>query len=510
MTHLLYFFQALNCTINKNNMFSTCNHHYNKRLSHFCQKHDEVICAKCIPESHEECQNVQPIEKAADTAKFGYALSSLETRIQNLKLIVTDMLRVNADNFSTLNDQKQTVKKKIKQIRSGINAYLEKLENELGNDLMEKYKVCVKEIDKERQIYLQQKENLDDWTREIKAMKNHASSVHLFSMAKLLHPKQKANEDSVQKRLADSKTSNIEFEQSRILLDFKRLVMSYGKISIRESPALMSSAHRKAFVIPSLLSRNDKPPSPVVSKFETSVFGNNVDVVRGCFLPDDRLFIPDSKSKIIYVCKINGANIKKIKLRHIPKDACVLDRSHALVTCGDSGIMMVDLRTLSPGTMIIPGGHCSAISCNKDKIFVVNDECKVSVIDLKGKVLKQITTRYDPYMITSNKTGVIFWTNYNNNNVNSILPNGTSQNVYSGSDLRESTGIATDNRGNVYVAGCDSSNIISVSRTDKSSKTLYAKRDGISSPLGIALSTDKSKLMVINNKQIRVYRTHSN
>lgn len=188
-----------------------------------------------------------------------------------------------------------------------------------------------------------------------------------------------------------------------------------------------------------------------------------------------------------------------------------MDEPRALVTCGDNGVMVIDIRTLSPGSLIEPCGHCSAVTSADDKIFVVNGECKISVIDMKGKFIKHYSTRYDPYMIAASKSGILYWTNYNNNSVNCIQPNGTNQNVYNGSDLRESTGIAVDNRNNVFGAGCDSSNIVKISRTDKSNKTLYGKRDGVNSPLGIALNGDKSKIMVINNyKQITVYKAHAN
>lgn len=488
-------------------MFSTCQHHNKKRISHYCQSHDQVICAKCISDEHSKCKNVQPVEKAADTGKFGQTLNSLENRIHHLKQVLTEMLRTNEDRFQNLNDQKHTIRKRIKQIRSTIMSHLDKVENELGNDLSEKYKMCAEQIEKDRQSFLSQKEILESWTREIKVMKDHASNVHLFSMAKVLIHQQKSSEEFVQKHLAESKITNIDFEPSRMLHDSRNFIQTYGKIAVKEAPASMSLQQKRN----ALVALNLKPSgSPLICKFETSVFGNNVEIARGCFLPDDRLLIPDTKNKLVYVCKMSGLNVHKIKLRFTPKDVCLLDNSRALVSCGDNGLVTVDLRTLSLAQSLQPGGCCSAVASAKDKIFVVNDECKISIVDLKGNVLKNITTRYDPYMITSDHNGTIYWTNYNNNYVNSILPNGNSQNIYTGSDLRESTGVAADNRGNVYVSGCDSANILHISRTDKSSKTLYAKRDGVYAPLGVALSLDKSKLMVINNqKQVKIFKTYS-
>lgn len=488
-------------------MFSNCNHHHNKRISHYCQGHDQVVCTKCISDKHGKCKNVQPVEKAADVEKFGQTLNSLENRINHLKQVLTDILRTNEDKFQNLNDQKQAIRRQIKQIKSTILTQLEKVENELNKDLADKYKICAAQIEKDRLKFQNQKETLESWTREIKVMKDHASNVHLFSMTKVLSHQQKANEDLVQKHLSESKISNIDFEPARNLLDSRNLIQSYGKISIKEASTYLIHEHRKRGLL--ALNANNSG-SPLLCKFDSTVFGNNVEIARGCFLPDDRLMIPDASNKTIYVCKMSGLNVQKIKLRFTPKDVCLLDKTRALVSCGDNGIVTIDLRTLSLAQSLQPGGCCSAVASTKDKIFVVNDECKISIVDLKGNVLKEISTRYDPYMITTDQNGTIYWTNYNNNYVNSILPSGSSQNVYTGSDLRESTGVAADSRGNVYVSGCESSNILRISRTDKSSKTLYAKRDGVFSPLGLSLSLDKSKLMVINNqRQVKIFKTFS-
>jgi hypothetical protein len=53
--------------------------------------------------------------------------------------VLTDVLRRNVENHSTLNNQKQSIRKKIKDIRKNINAHLDKVEMDLGNDLMTKY-----------------------------------------------------------------------------------------------------------------------------------------------------------------------------------------------------------------------------------------------------------------------------------------------------------------------------------------------------------------------------------
>jgi hypothetical protein len=51
----------------------------------------------------------------------------------------------------------------------------------------------------------------------------------------------------------------------------------------------------------------------------TYVFGTRVDAIRGCFLPDDRLLIPDSNTKTLFVCRIDGSNVKKFFSINIKK-----------------------------------------------------------------------------------------------------------------------------------------------------------------------------------------------
>jgi hypothetical protein len=88
----------------------------------------------------------------------------------------------------------------------------------------------------------------------------------------LLSPRQKASENMVQKHLANTKTSNLDFESSKIVQDLKTLVLSYGKISLKDTPSYMTAEQRKKMAIP--MSINAKSSFPTLSKFENCVYWN--------------------------------------------------------------------------------------------------------------------------------------------------------------------------------------------------------------------------------------------
>lgn len=59
-------------------------------------------------------------------------------------------------------------------------------------------------------------------------------------------------------------------------------------------------------------------------------------------------------------------------------------------------------------------------------------------------------------------------------------------------------GIAVDNNGNVYVAGCISSNVIIISSDGKHHKQILTKDDGLIFPSAIILDTGNRKLLIAN------------
>jgi DNA-binding beta-propeller fold protein YncE len=64
--------------------------------------------------------------------------------------------------------------------------------------------------------------------------------------------------------------------------------------------------------------------------------------------------------------------------------------------------------------------------------------------------------------------------------------------------LRGPRGISVDNDGNVYVVGCDSSNVVVISHDGQCDKELLSSKDGMSCPCVLDYDKSTNRLLVVN------------
>lgn len=243
----------------------------------------------------------------------------------------------------------------------------------------------------------------------------------------------------------------------------------------------------------------------VVNKFETILFGKDVEVKRGCILPDDRIMLC-GVGTYMYVCNPDGKRAVRILLQFVPFDVAVYDQTRAIVT-GETGFQIINTDTNKPGQVFKPGGVCTAVACTKDNIVIANDYCKLTYLTIGGETIKTVSTSNTPYTLASNKDGCIFWTTWDNDEVHYIEPSGTERFYFSSPDLQDPVGISCDSKGNVFVMGQESNNVHKISNEGNTSKVVLKSTNGLKIPSGMAINPTKSEILVIDNrKAITIFR----
>ena len=66
--------------------------------------------------------------------------------------------------------------------------------------------------------------------------------------------------------------------------------------------------------------------------------------------------------------------------------------------------------------------------------------------------------------------------------------------------LKEPKGITVDSNSNIYVAGCNSHNVVVISPDGKRAKQLLGISDGIEHPCALCYDKDRNHLLVVNHK----------
>ncbi|CAG2226831.1 TRIM2_3 [Mytilus edulis] len=170
-----------------------------------------------------------------------------------------------------------------------------------------------------------------------------------------------------------------------------------------------------------------------------------------------------------YKCGISIVDLTKrkvIKFIDLPKSSygitydgkslicCIIEKNLHVVSCTDYSI------TTIPNTL---SSRFSHISTHDDKIFVTNP--------------------YDQTVTCCLYSGALVW-KFEDKRI-----------------LSDPRGITVDNKGNVFVTGKNSCNVVVISPDGKYCKQILTKGDGLDRPIGIFFDKRRNQLLVTNKEQ---------
>lgn len=177
-----------------------------------------------------------------------------------------------------------------------------------------------------------------------------------------------------------------------------------------------------------------------------------------------------------------------------PQYITLYDKNHALISVDVDGIQIINLTTLRPGRKIKVERNCRRITSVKDNVWIKNKFNTLITVDIMGKVLKKIQTTFDPWDISASKDGDIYCTDRDNDRFFVVTSYGKEREIYRSPDLREPNGVAVDDRGDVYVAGYASNNILKIYKNGQKYDIVLTADDGINGPSGLSVNYETREL----------------
>ncbi|VDI21492.1 Hypothetical predicted protein [Mytilus galloprovincialis] len=475
-----------------------CDNHPDQKIALYCCQHDKVVCVSCVPVSHQNCKSIISIEIAARGVKDGTAISDLERRISNLCQVTENRRCQSERTLVDLEESRTKIKTRVSEIKRKVIAHLDTLEAEIHKDLDSKYKSCTESVSLNRNSIQSISDSLSSWKHDLNSLKQHTSEAHLFQVKEL--------------EIREVKAANVpilKFNPSVSASKIKKLVPDLGKITVENVQVpkpVLDIDQQCHFPV------RDERRLSLTHSFQTTKLGNEVSIISGCFISDDRLLLCYYREKQLFVCKLDGSNSNVIDLDYKPHNISSYDIKHAVVSAGDASIQIIDLTSLTPGRTIKVEGNCYGITSVKDTIWVKNKPYTLTIVDINGKVLKVIHTTFDPREIYANQDGDVYCTDLNSNTVFLVSSDGKEREIYNNPDLKDALGVAVDDRGDVYVAGCLSNNIHRISNDRKTHDMVLTADDGIDLPSGISYNNESKELLVFNHygESVNIYKTQMN
>ncbi|XP_071123419.1 nuclease SbcCD subunit C-like [Mytilus edulis] len=120
---------------------------HNEKFQMYCQKHESPCCRKCSIECHKTCQDIAKLDEVIHNAKTSNAVCEIEETLVEVAENLQKIRRHQQNNLSTLKKQRTEIEKEIMETRIKINNHLDKLQEDLINQLdaveeIENSKIC--------------------------------------------------------------------------------------------------------------------------------------------------------------------------------------------------------------------------------------------------------------------------------------------------------------------------------------------------------------------------------
>lgn len=302
---------------------------------------------------------------------------------------------------------------------------------------------------------------------------------------------------------------NIEFIEEEAWRHLIAEVPTFGEISVTETNHMKAKEYlrfkRNEFANKLVAEQNFIFTTNKKFIFSSSKLDKGTKIRSACFLPDDRLALASFHDNFIYICNKDGEKKKRISLPFKVNDLTNFDKQNIIVATGPS------IQVCNSDTFVVTE-HLSnilndVIASANNLIAVRSPSGTISVLDKSGKVHRELQERSYGY-IAIDRFGRVYYTNNAKNEVYCFYPGGSRYCIYRNEDLKDPSGMTTDDAGNLYVAGHLSHNIHKISAQGKHHEVILSFKDGIHLPQRIVFNDKTKELLVINNewRSIEIYQ----
>ncbi|XP_071149184.1 E3 ubiquitin-protein ligase TRIM71-like [Mytilus edulis] len=484
-----------------------CTYH-NEKYQQYCAAHALPICLKCIKE-HQKC-NVIHIDEVINNAKTSGHFQDLETRLMDLLQNIDKVKKDRTANLSNIEEKKERQLVEIQKIRIQINKHLDILEKEIKQDLEKKVSQCKNNIQKLLSEVKVKEDLIAEYQNNLQSVKQHASDLQTFLVMRNIEVKVFENEQYLQSLVETNKLDPVDLTcnvDPGVLSIFDSL-KTFGAIEVDKK----SSSIR-------LIREKDKQAQLQVTPKKTiddvklilqKTITTGGENIRGCCMSviGEFFFTDHNLGKQLNVVASDG----KFKFNMLldPSygyDITIINEKTIAITSGSSsehiGIDIIDIESQKKNKFISLPDRPWGITRDQDSLFVCVKRrgiYKVNTVDYTTSYM--ISCNLSNYSYVSIFADKIYYTDRRDNRVVCCDCSGSSVWMFKDeSVLMSPRGITSDNDGNLFVVGVDSSNVVIISNDGKLHRQILTNKDGLYEPSAIFFDKHTKKLLVANKKQ---------
>ncbi|XP_071130615.1 uncharacterized protein [Mytilus edulis] len=479
-------------------IITECDKH-NQQFKLYCPSHLKPCCDECLTTYHSKCIGIESLTAVVEKTKIEKSKESVENDINSILLFLNKMAIEKSSNITKGDQQCESIKESIGQIRKKINKHLDQLEKKLGNEAdtvwgQEKSKLAgfITEIEEKTKVLKEMQDDLRAVTVQTSKLQSFLS---VNQIGEKVHQYQRYvehmenNDMAIEVGIQIKQNSEIE----NILSDLQSLT-SFGEVEVSKTEIAINretSVNREAQVETRKQSYIDKMTMHIETKTNIN------DIIKKKMsdmicLSDGRIIVAEEFGNVFLLT----SDVRLQKQLPIPGEAfCVTQISKDVIAITYPKEVVIKIFNIEDETVskvMKLHNSCWGLSFSNESLAVGIKKNEIRIIDLKGNTLKSIQVQSESFLnyLVYCENRVIY-SDYCDKVVTCV--DGSGKHIWQyKQDLEGPDGLCTDTYGNIIVADRASSTVISISKDGQDSKVLVRKEDGLNFPTCISYRNEES------------------
>ncbi|XP_052087362.1 transcription intermediary factor 1-beta-like [Mytilus californianus] len=281
----------------------TCKHH-NEKFQIYCNKHDCPCCKKCIVVIHNECKELIDIEDIIKDVKSSNAFVDIEHTLAEMSENIKRIRKDREQNMTEIKETREKVESEIKMTKLKIVSYLDKLQEDILEELGETEISESKRIQKLLTSVQQMEKNVTEYQHNIANIKQHASDLQAFLVLKRIEHDVEEKDKFIQTLMKNKHLNHatLSWKISSDLQNFQTSLATFGNIVVESKSSGITIARRKdkqAQIM--VMATSPISLDKIELKLKATVFTRG-NPITGCSLfLDGKMIFSSYEDKKVYV-----------------------------------------------------------------------------------------------------------------------------------------------------------------------------------------------------------------
>ncbi|XP_021354933.1 tripartite motif-containing protein 2-like [Mizuhopecten yessoensis] len=499
----------------KRHMSISCSTH-NEKMDCYCEDHKFIGCNKCIITEHRRCSKVMTIKEYCEHQKNNSRLDDMDKSLEKAVNCLESMLNALDHQVESLQQCQDGSFNSISNLRQRINAYLDKKQEEITQEMISKDKLEKTKVDLSKQKCSRLRaaiQNTREASRMAVGMEGHLGMIQLFHRGQI---EISACNDLIynSKRSPKSVSMKHDIDSSHITID-QSSTLTLGRILVEEQPCIIPDSVEYIQNVDVLSNSRAKKTGQIMLTIPSDKYKCRA---RGVLLmPTGNIIVSDDGNEKLKLFSVEGQYLDELKISGWPHDVCSVDDVTVAVAVRNTivGIHVVKVRSfkliLSTVIGMDKNTECRGLAFMGGN-FMVSASEDIYSVTMYGKVKKVQTLSSQCWYLASdlkkNKTFACQNVSTVDDIVVTRLPNGIQIYGLDKRVVKNEMGVDVDSEGNVYVCGRDSNNVVQVSAYGTNVRELLTSKDGIDKPMAISVCGNKFVVTDDSSNEIHIYQLY--